>query len=162
LEREHELVSYVFERLSAIKNLTILAGQHRDRLGVVSFYIDGLHFNLGVKLLNDRFGIQTRGGCSCAGTYGHYLLHVDQELSHRLTAQISCGNLKEKPGWIRMSVHPTTTDAEISYVCDAITEMAARFEEWSKDYRYDAKSNEFSHGAAKPVVKQMVQDWFEL
>ena len=79
-------------------------------MGVVSFYIDDLHYNLGVKLLNDRFGIQTRGGCSCAGTYGHFLLHVDQQMSHELTDEISIGELVRKPGWIRMSIHPTTTD----------------------------------------------------
>ena len=64
LDREHELVSYVFERLGNVTGLNILAPQHQDRLGVFSFYIDGLHYNLGVKLLNDRFCIQTRGGCS--------------------------------------------------------------------------------------------------
>lgn len=70
LEREHEILDYIFAELNRIPNLTILAGQHENRLGVISFYIDDLHYNLGVKLLNDCFGIQTRGGCSCAGTYG--------------------------------------------------------------------------------------------
>jgi selenocysteine lyase/cysteine desulfurase len=70
LKREHEIVDYVFSQLGSISNIKILAGQHQDRLGVVSFYVDDLHFNLGV--VNDKFGIQTRGGCSCAGTYGHF------------------------------------------------------------------------------------------
>jgi len=162
LGREHELVGYVFNRLGKIPNLTILAGQHKDRLGVISFYIDGLHFNLGVKLLNDRYGIQTRGGCSCAGTYGHYLLHVDYEKSHELTCKISAGDLTGKPGWIRMSIHPTTTDSEIKYVCDGIEALAKNFPDWSKDYRYDAPSNGFLHiGGAKPE-KEMVDGWFTL
>ena len=67
LKREHEIVEYVFDSLQNVPNIKILAGQHQERLGVISFFIDDLHFNLGVKLLNDRFGIQTRGGCSCAG-----------------------------------------------------------------------------------------------
>lgn len=159
LAREHELIECVFSELGKIENLTILAGQHQDRLGVVSFYIDGLHFNLGVKLLNDRFGIQTRGGCSCAGTYGHYLLHVDQETSHRLTDQISLGELLEKPGWIRMSIHPTTTDAEMRFVCDAIRQVAENHEQWSKDYVYDKCTNEFSHKDAKPSG-EMIKTWF--
>ncbi|RZL40009.1 MAG: aminotransferase class V-fold PLP-dependent enzyme, partial [Pedobacter sp.] len=107
LKREHEIVDLVFNQLKPISNLNILAGEHQDRLGVISFYIDDLHFNLGVKILNDRFGIQTRGGCSCAGTYGHYLLHVDEEKSHELTSKIDSGDLILKPGWIRMSIHPT-------------------------------------------------------
>ncbi len=72
LKREHELVEYVFEALNPNPNVVILAQEHQDRLGVISFYVKDLHFNLGVKMLNDKFGIQTRGGCSCAGTYGHY------------------------------------------------------------------------------------------
>jgi selenocysteine lyase/cysteine desulfurase len=75
MKREHEIVAYIF-RIRLFRILKFLA-QHQDRLGVISFYVDDLHFNLGVKLLNDKFGIQTRGGCSCAGTYG-LLLHVDQ------------------------------------------------------------------------------------
>jgi selenocysteine lyase/cysteine desulfurase len=64
MKREHEIVAYIFSELGAVSNIKILAGQHQDRLGI-SFYVDDLHFNLGVKLLNDKFGIQTRGGCSC-------------------------------------------------------------------------------------------------
>jgi selenocysteine lyase/cysteine desulfurase len=162
LEREHELVDYVFSRLEKVRGLTLLAGQHKDRLGVISFYIDGLHFNLGVKLLNDRYGIQTRGGCSCAGTYGHYLLHVDYKKSHELTCKITAGDLTEKPGWIRMSIHPTTTDAEIRYVCDGIEALAENFAGWSKDYRYDPATNSFFHTDDAHLEGKMVEDWFTL
>ncbi|OYQ42498.1 selenocysteine lyase [Flavobacterium cyanobacteriorum] len=162
LQREKEIVSYVFSELKDIANINILAPQHQNRLGVISFYIDNLHYNLGVKLLNDRFGIQTRGGCSCAGTYGHYLLHVDEEQSHYLTDMISCGNLQQKPGWIRMSIHPTTTNAEIQYVCESIKLLAENHKEWAKDYSYVASSNEFRHVNAQPVEAGMVKDWFRL
>jgi len=83
LQREHEMVNAIFDSLGKMPNIKILACQHQDRLGVISFFIEDLHFNLDVKLLNDRFGIQTRGGCSCAGTYGHFLLYVAQETSHK-------------------------------------------------------------------------------
>jgi selenocysteine lyase/cysteine desulfurase len=160
LKREHEIVDYVFSVLGKIPNLNILAGQHKNRLGVISFYIDQMHFNLGVKLLNDRFGIQTRGGCSCAGTYGHFLLHVDKELSHLLTDKITAGDLIEKPGWIRMSIHPTTTDAEVRYVCESIAALAENFEDWGKDYIYNKSTNEFVHKDATPSEAAMVADWF--
>ena len=160
LEREHELVSYVFETLGNCPNIHILAGQHQDRLGVISFYIEDLHFNLGVKMLNDKFGIQTRGGCSCAGTYGHYLLHVDQETSHNLVCQIDSGDLIQKPGWIRMSMHPTTTNDELKYVCQSIITLAAHFEDWKNEYDYDTTSNEFKHKKAKPLEAEMVNQWF--
>ncbi len=160
LKRELEIVNYIFSCLGTISNIKILAGQHQDRLGVVSFYIDGLHFNLGVKILNDRFGIQTRGGCSCAGTYGHYLLHVDQETSHQLVDEISLGDLIRKPGWIRMSIHPTTTNKEIKFVCDSIKTLAENHKIWAKDYNYDKNSNEFIHENAVQFEKELVERWF--
>ena len=160
LEREHEIVDYVFDQLGTVDTITILAGQHQNRLGVISFYIDDMHYNLGVKILNDKFGIQTRGGCSCAGTYGHFLLHVDQETSHDLVCQISSGDLIKKPGWIRMSIHPTTTSEEIKYVCDSIKSLAQHHKEWANDYVYNPKTNEFSHKNAKHSEKEMIKSWF--
>ena len=160
LKREHEIVNYVFDSLQNVPNIKILAGQHQERLGVISFFIDDLHFNLGVKLLNDRFGIQTRGGCSCAGTYGHFLLHVDQETSHKLVNEISLGDLIRKPGWIRMSIHPTTTSAEIEYVCNAIKSLAENHKEWALEYRYDSETNEFIHQQATSFENALVEQWF--
>ena len=160
LKREHEIVEYVFDSLQNVPNIKILAGQHQERLGVISFFIDDLHFNLGVKLLNDLFGIQTRGGCSCAGTYGHFLLHVDQETSHKLVNEISLGDLIRKPGWIRMSIHPTTTSAEIEYVCNAIKSLAENHKEWALEYRYDSETNEFIHQQATSFENTLVEKWF--
>jgi selenocysteine lyase/cysteine desulfurase len=162
LKREHEIVDYVFSNLGNIPNIKILAAQHQDRLGVISFYIDELHFNLGVKLLNDKFGIQTRGGCSCAGTYGHFLLHVDQETSHQLISEITLGDLIRKPGWIRMSIHPTTTNEEIEFVCESIKALASNHKDWSNDYNYDKNTNEFIHKNALTFEKELVEKWFKI
>lgn len=164
LKREHELVSYCFKRLKSHENIQILAEQHQERLGVISFYIDDLHYNLGVKLLNDKFGIQTRGGCSCAGTYGHYLLHVDYQTSHELTNEITIGDLVRKPGWIRMSIHPTTTNAEIEFVCDAIIELSKNHRVWKQDFHYDRETNEFIFKNNNTVSNSDndVESWFNL
>ncbi|QCE42379.1 aminotransferase class V-fold PLP-dependent enzyme [Psychroserpens sp. NJDZ02] len=162
LDREHELLHQIFSNLDGVENIKILAGDQKDRLGVISFYIDNLHFNLGVKLLNDKFGIQTRGGCSCAGTYGHYLLHVDQAQSTSLVNQISLGDLIRKPGWMRMSIHPTTTCDEMDYVCESLIALAENHEEWAKDYEYNKANNEFIHKSFVPKNDVRVSDWFEL
>jgi selenocysteine lyase/cysteine desulfurase len=161
LKREHEIVERVFKRLTTVKNLHILAEEHRDRLGIFSFYIDDANYNLIVKLLNDRFGIQTRGGCSCAGTYGHYLLNVDQLTSKAIKTQILSGCLLERPGWVRMSIHPTMKNSEVDFICDAIEKVAAGFKEWSKDYKHNLVKNEFEHlgGEDKSIVEK-VQTWF--
>lgn len=160
LDREHEIVDYIFESLGLVPNIKILAAQQKDRLGVISFYIDDLHFNMGVKILNDRFGIQTRGGCSCAGTYGHFLLHVDQETSDKLIDEISLGDLIRKPGWIRMSIHPTTTNAEIEFVCESIKALAENHQQWALDYNYNKLTNEFIHKNATTVEDTLIDAWF--
>lgn len=162
LKREREIVEYVFGSLATIPNIKILGGQHQDRLGVISFFIEDLHFNLGVKLLNDKFGIQTRGGCSCAGTYGHFLLHVDQETSNKLIDEITLGDLIKKPGWIRMSIHPTTTSTEIEYVCNSIKSLAEYHKSWSSDYHYNKETNEFLHKNANTIEDKLVNEWFSL
>jgi selenocysteine lyase/cysteine desulfurase len=161
LKREHELIYFVFSKLNNVENINILANNEPNRLGVISFYIKDLHFNLGVKLLNDKFGIQTRGGCSCAGTYGHYLLNVNQETSNNLVCEIDSGNLIQKPGWIRMSIHPTTSNEEIKLVCEAILELALHHQDWAKDYKYNPNTNEFLHKEAKNLEKEMVNAWFD-
>ena len=89
--REEELVPLAMDRLNAIAGVHLLAPAVRHRLAMLSFWVEGLHYNLVVRLLNDRFGVQARGGCSCAGTYGHYLLHVDPMRSKSITAEHGLG-----------------------------------------------------------------------
>lgn len=160
LGREEEILGQLFPRMKKIKGMHLLAGNIVERLPVLSFYIDDLHYNLGVKMLNDRFGIQVRGGCSCAGTYGHYLLHVSEKQSHEITEHINHGDLSDKPGWIRLSLHPTTTDEEIEFIGNAIEQVAANFKEWGKDYRYDLHTNEFACILASNG--QGISKWFEM
>ena len=162
LEREHELLEKVWAQLEDVPNLHILADNIKNRLSIVSFYIDDLHYNLAVKLLNDKFGIQTRGGCSCAGTYGHYLLNVDKDFSHSITSEISCGILDKKPGWVRMSLHPTTTNEELNFALEALKELAKNHKDWAKDYKYNASTNEYKHvKEEKDLLYNTVNDWFD-
>jgi len=158
--REEELVKIAFAEFSNIPEAHILANDIQERLGVLSFYIEDLHYNLIVKILNDRFGIQVRGGCSCAGTYGHYLLHVDPSRSGRITKKISRGDLSEKPGWVRMSLHPTMTNEELYLIIGAIKDIITHHTEWQKDYKYDVSTNEFYHINSEGL-DSVVDSWFE-
>ena len=160
LEREHEMLEIIWEKFEQVQNLHVLANNVKDRLGVISFYIEGLHYNLGVKLLNDKFGIQVRGGCSCAGTYGHFLLDVDENYSRIITDQISVGDLTNKPGWIRMSIHPVMTNEEVEFIADAICELAQNHQEWAKDYVYQANCNDFKHKDFTETNFKIVDHWF--
>ncbi len=161
LKREHELLDIAFSRLSQIPSLHILAQEHKERLGIISFYVEDIHYNLMVKLLNDRFGIQVRGGCSCAGTYGHYLLHVDPTRSKRITDKINQGDLSEKPGWVRLSLHPTMTNQELEYILDAIDEVIKNVDEWTKDYSYSPKTNEYYYIKIKNDPYSIIENWFD-
>lgn len=162
-KREEAMLEVIFERLEKIPNLHVLADQHKKRLGVISFYIDQLHYNVGVKMLNDRFGVQTRGGCSCAGTYGHYLLNVDEVQSSEITTQISSGDCSLKPGWIRMSIHPTHTDDEIKYILDAIESLAKNYPNWMQDYTIDLAHSSIKHkdSSAEDKMKEFVEDCYD-
>ena len=159
-DREEEINAKLFACLEAIPNVNILAPNHKKRLGIFSFYVDNVHFNLIVKLLNDRFGIQTRGGCSCAGTYGHFLLNVDQQTSKAIEKQIIEGCSVEKPGWIRLSIHPTIKDSEVDFICDALKAVCENVEEWKKDYDYDAINNDYKHKSYQSIEKELVKKWF--
>jgi len=156
--REEELLDRIWSHFEEIPNLRLLEPHLKNRIGAISFYIEDLHFNLGVRLLNDRYGIQVRGGCHCAGTYGHYLLNVDRNTSKAITDDITAGKLSSKPGWIRLSIHPMMTDASVDFILSAIEEVALYHKKWAKDYSYDIKINDFIHVNERPV--ELVNDWF--
>ncbi|MCX6276596.1 MAG: aminotransferase class V-fold PLP-dependent enzyme [Bacteroidetes bacterium] len=160
-EREKYLIEIAFRELPLIPGLHLLAENIQDRLGVISFYIDSIHYNLIVRLLSDRFGIQVRGGCACAGTYGHYLLSVSYETSKNITDKINEGDLSEKPGWVRLSLHPTMTDEELRFIIDAIRQIAELHLDWELDYIYNKHTNEFSY--KNEFASDITSDsWFNL
>jgi selenocysteine lyase/cysteine desulfurase len=161
-KRENELLQLVFQELPKIPGMHILADNVRERLGVISFYLDNIHYNLVVKLLNDRFGIQMRGGCACAGTYGHYLLDVSYEHSKHITDLISTGNLSEKPGWIRLSLHPAMLDSEVLFIIDALKQIRKNHKKWEHDYTYNSRINEFRHTSAPAENTSFVDKWFDV
>jgi selenocysteine lyase/cysteine desulfurase len=162
LKREEELVKMAFHELRKIPGINILADNVEDRLGVISYYHEDIHFNLLVKILSDRFGIQVRGGCACAGTYGHYLLEVSYDRSQEITEKINHGDLSEKPGWVRWSLHPTITDAEMTYFAESLRAIIQNISSWKADYIYLKNKNEFIHKDLTDQPSFKVNDWFEL
>jgi selenocysteine lyase/cysteine desulfurase len=160
--REEEIVPHAMNALRAIPGVHVLAQGRRDRLAILSFYIEDVHYNLMVRLLNDRFGVQARGGCSCAGTYGHYLLNVDPSRSKAITDRIDRGDLSLKPGWVRLSFHPTSTMADIDHCVGAVAAVVENADRWSADYVYSAETNEYTHRAGNDADRERVRAWFRL
>jgi len=157
MKREEELVSYIFKSLKPHNEIKILSAHNEHRLGVISILIGNLHHELAVKILNDRFGIQSRGGCSCAGTYGHHLLQIDHQKSDEIIGKLEDGTCELKPGWVRFSIHPTTTNEEIKYVCDSIIALSKNYKEWVKEY--SAVDGKYIHNSE--IASPLQESWFE-
>jgi selenocysteine lyase/cysteine desulfurase len=160
LAREKEQLTIIFDELSAITNLHILAPTNQERIGIISFYVEHIHYQMLVRYLNDKYGIQVRGGCSCAGTYGHYLLHINEETSNEITLKIDKGDLTDKPGWVRLSVHPIMKNEEIYFITNAIQEAVENYDQWKLDYHFNQELNDFSH--VNKVTKKSNEEWLTL
>ena len=165
LKREEELVEKALHRLKNIEGITVLEAENADRLGIFSFYMNDyvLDYNLAVKLLNDHFGVQVRGGCACAGPYGHCLLNIQREVSKNITDDIDHDDFSSKPGWIRLSLHPVMSDAEADYALDAIEKMVQNFGVWKKDYAKIPRTNEWRLKRINEHRQQCkkIDKWFE-
>jgi len=158
IEREHLLANRFLNHLESINRINILEPQNRDRVAFISFFSRDIHHNLFVRLLNDRYGIQTRGGCLCAGTYGHVLLHIDIAKSKEITEKIDHGDLSVKPGWVRVSLHPTMTEAEVDFIAAAIREISENHSEWQKDYRFDPHVGDYERIDGYSVKMDIAND----
>src|SRR3954453_19208008 len=158
-EREHAFIRRALRRWEANPAIEILGSHEADRLSIISFVIrrDGkyLHHNFVVALLNDLFGIQARGGCSCAGPYGHRLLGIDLERSHAFEAEIAHGCEGIKPGWVRVNLNYFISDAVLEYLLEAVRIVA--LEGWRRlgDYAFEPYTGLWHHrnGPIEPPLR---------
>ncbi len=141
-------------------NIDILGNLDAERLSIVSFTVRRpggkyLHHNLVVAMLNDLFGIQSRGGCSCAGPYGHRLLGIDVERSHEFEREISKGCEGIKPGWVRVNFNYFISDEVFRYVVEAVALIADFGWKLVPEYRFDLVSGRWRHkeGAVEPPLR---------
>lgn len=159
IEQDKHLLRLLFERVEKNRRIKILEEHKKERLPILSFYVEDIHHQLLVRLLNDVHGIQVRGGCSCAGTYGHYLLGIDRKKSKAITDEIEKGNLFVKPGWVRVSLHPTMTEKEVLYLAEGICDVVDHCEKYKEAYQYIPATNEFQHKNACNIDSS---SWFAL
>jgi len=153
--REERLWQRVLRRWEGNPQIEILGSRQARRLAVVSFRIHHgtgqyLHHNFVVALLNDLFGIQARGGCSCAGPYGHRLLAIGAARSHALRTEIGHGCDGVKPGWTRVNLNYFISAAAADYIADAVEEIAAEGYRMLPDYRFDPRTGLWRHAGRAP------------
>ena len=132
--------------------IELLGNLDAERLSIISFVLRSpsgryLHHNYVVALLNDLFGIQSRGGCSCAGPYGHRLLGIDLERSHEFEREITGGCEGIKPGWVRINVNYFVSDVVVDYLIEAVRLVARDGWRLLGDYRFDTATGLWRHRA---------------
>ncbi|MEI8238496.1 MAG: aminotransferase class V-fold PLP-dependent enzyme [Actinomycetota bacterium] len=140
--------------------IQLLGNTKADRLSIVSFVIRRpagryLHHNFVVALLSDLFGIQSRGGCSCAGPYGHRLLGIDIERSHEFEHEITQGCEGIKPGWTRVSFNYFISEAVFQYLVAAVDLVATHGWKLLPIYRFEPASGlwRHEHGLVEPPLR---------
>ena len=157
--REERFWKRALDAWSKHPNIRILGDTTADRLSIVSFVIrcgdHYLHHNFVVAVLNDLFGIQARGGCSCAGPYGHRLLGIDLEHSHAFQREITGGCEGIKPGWTRVNFNYFISDAVCDYIINAVELVADAGVKLLTDYWFDPETGLWHHrkGAAEPPLR---------
>jgi selenocysteine lyase/cysteine desulfurase len=144
---EHAFVVRAIERFAAHPKIRVLGDPTVPRLGIVSIVIDEgrLHYNLAARILSDRWGIQTRGGCMCAGTYGHELLGIGAARSYEIRCALDQGDQAAKPGWLRISFSPATTEEDFAALLDAVCALADGWQVWAQSYTMDPKTASWRH-----------------
>ena len=140
--------------------IQILGNLDAERLSIVSFVVKApsgryLHHNFVVAVLNDLFGIQSRGGCSCAGPYGHALLGIDLDRSHEFEAEIAHGCEGIKPGWVRVNFNYFVSDEVTDYIVEAVRLVARDGWRLLPDYRFDNATGRWAHrsGPVEPPLR---------
>jgi selenocysteine lyase/cysteine desulfurase len=151
--REEDFLRRAITAWRQVPSLQVLGNLEAERLSIVSFVVhrpDGrhLHHNAVVALLNDLFGVQARGGCSCAGPYGHRLLGIDIERSQEYEREISVGCEGIKPGWTRVNFNYFLSEAVFSFIVQAVAFVAEHGHRFLPDYDFDSATGLWRHRAA--------------
>ncbi|WP_439101504.1 aminotransferase class V-fold PLP-dependent enzyme [Congregibacter sp.] len=126
--READYLKRATDFLAKCPNIEVLGCGDVPRVSIMSLRFKhgekDLHYGFVVALLNDLFGIQVRGGCSCAGPYGHSLLAMDRQYSRALEKEIQRGAGVLRPGWVRLNFNYFISDAEFDYLLNALALVA--------------------------------------
>lgn len=161
-EKEESFLRRAIASWSRNPNIEILGNPEAERLSIVSFMVRHepryLHYNFVVALLNDLFGIQARGGCSCAGPYGHRLLHIDLLTSREFEREIVRGCEGIKPGWVRVNFNYFISEAMFDYVVEAVHLIASDGYRLVPDYTFDAHSGSWRHREGKRQAAMRLDD----
>jgi len=161
-ELETGFVTRAIESWTANPNIQILGNPDARRLSIVSFLIRHgdryLHHNFVVALLNDLFGIQARGGCSCAGPYGHRLLGIGSHQSSRFKDAINSGCEGIKPGWVRVNFNYFIPEEVFSFLLEAMHFIADEGWKLLSLYEFESETGLWFHRDRGQVAPLSLKD----
>ncbi|MEQ9266278.1 MAG: aminotransferase class V-fold PLP-dependent enzyme [Balneolaceae bacterium] len=121
---EHELTEYALGELNSIDNVSIYGNLQADRVGVISFNIEGIHHAEVAAILSFEYGIAVRNGCFCAHPYVVSLLGLESEDIKRWQAETDSGNKAHMPGLVRVSFGCYNTKEDVDLFLRAIKNIA--------------------------------------
>ena len=150
--RNHSNLRRLKEVWADGNNIEILGNLDCPRLPIFSFRIrDGqggyVHQQLVTRMLSDRYGIQARGGCACAGPYVHRLLGIDRKASDTMRAAILGGREIEKPGFTRLNLSYLADEEDIGFILKSVVELSQNARVWAQNYRVDVETAVFEPAA---------------
>ena len=167
-QRESELVAKIDQRWANQPNIERLGHAQAKRLSITAVRIKTpygyLHHGFVTALLNDLFGLQVRGGCSCAGPYGHQLLNIDEAKSQRIQQALANQEKLVKPGWVRFNLNYFISDQEADFILQAIEFVANHGLAFLPYYAYDTRGDvwRFQNHQPQPMeLENLAYQWFE-
>ncbi len=142
VKRNAELRARALAAWSGIDRLELLGNTQAESLPIFSFRVkDGnggyIHQQLITRMLSDRFGIQARGGCACAGPYVHRLLCIDEEESTLLRRLIAEGDEIRKPGFTRLNLSVLLDDDKVDFILKSVAQLASDATGFTDRYSVD-------------------------
>jgi selenocysteine lyase/cysteine desulfurase len=141
------------------KNIEVLGDSSQEGLSIFSLRIKheeaDLHYGFVVALLNDLFGIQARGGCSCAGPYGHELLGMDLNYSRKLEKELNKGHMVMRPGWVRLNFNYFINEETFDYLLNAIEYVSELGWKLLPFYEIDSDSGTWRYQGASMKLESL-------
>lgn len=149
-KRQAELKQRASDAWAKCDRIKVLGHPTATRLPIFSFQIkDGegglIQHQLFTRMLSDLYGIQARGGCACAGPYGHDLLGIDADQSAQMRREIQEGNALARPGWVRLNFSYLLSDEKANFIIESVTELANSAHNYVDNYVFDEATGSFMH-----------------
>ncbi|XP_065845865.1 uncharacterized protein [Oscarella lobularis] len=171
--KEEELAKYGMSFFAKHPNVVLLGSPSVKRLPIFSFLIRHprsglfLHYNFVSMLLNDLFGIQSRGGCACAGPYAQDLLGIDQTMAFKIEEllledqRLDRNHLRRyeehsereilRPGFVRLNLPYFAPQEEIDYILRAVALVAEHGWKLLPQYTFHPETGEWTHYKQKDL-----------